>query len=208
MKDAFLNPLVQALLCLAAAAGLLVLSAKFPGAENDDIRNGLKMLSGSAATLWINLPRKSSKSDSSPASGAIALLCVLGLAGQACSSVTKQAQMNAVEVATQAANEVGQGVLSLYHYQLGSCVEQASTEMDYTICKMAVDQVWGPVRVKYASLRRVQNEYATALERGDMGTADYFQWFRVAYCELMAVAPPELVLPPVPGLECADGGAQ
>lgn len=206
MKDALQSPFWQALACLLVAAGLYTLAGRAAG----DAHDGLIALAGVAATLWARLPQKT-KSDSGPASGALALLLACGLvfgSSSACAPTTRQVQLNVAEVATQAANEVGQAILQRYEAQLGQCVADATHEMEYTICKMAADQVWGPVRLKYASLRRVQDEYATALEKNELRRDDFALWFRVAYCELRSSAPPELVLPPAVGIECGEDGAQ
>lgn len=141
-----------------------------------------------------------------PPSGALALALAASLAfgSSSCSTTNRQVQMNVVEVATQAANELGQGMLGLYQYQLQHCVEDSSTEMAYTVCKMGVDQVWGKARLSYSALRRTQDEYAAALEKNELKANEFLEWFRISYCELKASAPPELVLPPVPGLTCGD----
>lgn len=135
--------------------------------------------------------------------GACALLAAISMQGCA-AAPNRQVQMTVAEVATQAANELGQGMLHMYELQLGHCVAEATTEMDYTICKMAVDQVWGRARLAYSSLRRTQDEFATALEKNEIKAADFLEWFRISFCELKDAAPPELVIPPVPGLTCGD----
>lgn len=197
MKD----PFVQALLCILTAAGLYVLAGHAPA----NVHDGIVALAGSVATLWINLPRKG-KTGSVPRSSGVPLLCLVLAVGAptACSSTSRQAQLNVTEVATQAANELGQGMLQMYGLQLAHCVEESTNEMEYNICKMSVDQVWGKARLAYASLRRTQDLYASALERSEMNAADFLEWFRISFCELKDAAPPELVLPPAPGLTCGD----
>src|SRR5690349_18533365 len=147
MKDALLTPMVQALLCLMAAAGFYFLGSHTP---SGDAHDGIMALAGIAATLWARVPQKG-KDAPSPTDTAPLLILVLGLAfgTQACSPASRQTQLNVVEVATQAANELGQGMLALYQYQLQHCVEDSDNEMAYTICKMGVDQAWGKARVAY-----------------------------------------------------------
>jgi hypothetical protein len=200
MKDALQNRYVQALLCMLASVGVLILSTKYP-----TIADELKVAAGSIATLWFSLP---GKRDGGPPSGALTLLVlVLALGGvSSCSPKSQQTQMHVAEVATMAANEVGRVMLLQYHAQLGRCVADATNEMEYTICKMAVDQTWGATRVRYASLRRVQAEYADALEKNDIRATDFIEWFRVAYCELRVNAPKSLQIPDVAGVGCAEEG--
>lgn len=190
------NPLFQALACLFAAAALYVVAGKYTG----DVHDGIVALAGIAGTLWMRLPQ--GKDAPPPVASLLALVLLLG--GSACSPASRQTQLNVAEVATQAATELGQGMLALYNYQLAHCVEDSADEQTYTICKMGVDQVWGRSRLAYAALRRTQDEYATALEKNELKAADFLEWFRISYCELKASAPPELVLPPVPGLTCGD----
>jgi hypothetical protein len=199
MKDALSTPLIQALLCILAAAGLYALAGRVAPGEAHD---GLIALAGVAGTLWARLPQKPKDGPSAPT--LLCLVLALGLTGSACSPKVQQTQMQVAEVATRAANEAGRAMLGLYHEQLGKCVADATNEMEYTICKMAVDQRWGPTRVRFASLRRVQDEYADALERNELRAIDFIEWFRVAYCEFRVNAPKEYKVPVVAGVECSE----
>jgi hypothetical protein len=134
-----------------------------------------------------------------------ALLVVLACAlACACSPASRQMQLNVAEVATQAASELGHAMAVLYSEQVQHCVIESTNSNDYAICKMGVDQAWGHARLAYDALRITQAEYADNLEKNKVTAADFLDWFRIAYCELKAFAPPELILLPVPGLTCGD----
>jgi len=195
MKDAYLSPMAQAFVCMLASVGVLILSTRFPA-----IADELKVAAGAIGTLWFRFPQKAKASPDEPSIPPVApLLClVLALAANACAVAPKH--VKTVDAAAQGVEEFGQKLMGLYQLQLGACALQATSEMSYTICRISLEETWGPVKDKYAALRRTLEAFQGDVADGRLSADDFAKWSAMAYCELREAAPPELILLPVPGL--------
>jgi hypothetical protein len=129
-------------------------------------------------------------------------LPILLLAG--CSPAGRQAQFKVADSISQAANATVPSITAQYKQDLRECLVPAETKLQYEVCASKVEERWSRLRLAWSHLRRVQDEYASALEKHEPILADYAQWLQTAYCHLKEVAPPSLKLPSVPGLKCDE----
>lgn len=126
------------------------------------------------------------------------------LVSTGCSPASRQNQTRVLNIATKAANEAEEGIVLAYRYQSERCLEKSATRLDFEVCRTELEHTYTKIRLLWGDLRRIQDQYATALEKGTYKPEDFLEWFRVSYCGLAADLPVDIVLPPVPGLSCQE----
>jgi hypothetical protein len=98
-------------------------------------------------------------------------------------------------------NTVAPAVVEEYKIQLRTCRGEPDFP-SYQLCASKVDEKWSHFRDLYSNIRRMQDDYAKALETKDPGVVEYVQWLQTAWCHLKTVAP--FKMPEVPGVKCSD----
>jgi hypothetical protein len=130
------------------------------------------------------------------------LPCFLLLSG--CVGSAKQTQIQVADAVSAGVNASVLTIKEEYTLQIRTCRVTALSQPDYAMCASQVDERWSHFRDVWRRTRRMQDEYAKALETKDPSLVDYVQWLQTSWCQLKTVAPEGLKLPEVPGLKCED----
>lgn len=198
MKDLAANALFQCLACIALSVVCFVVAGRNPAASAQ-----LNLAGAFLIGLGMRLPGGRStppgttdRAPEIPPPAALLPLTFLVFFAGACGSNLAQRQIDVGALTAKAADELDVGIAGLKADQLRSC-DALSNQMEQTICRMAVEEIWSKASASLAVLRVKTQDLKMTPE-------EFLDAFRDEYCALRAKAPPELVLPPVAGLAC-DG---
>jgi len=129
--------------------------------------------------------------------GGIFLLAALGCS----SSSSRQVQAKAANAIAVAANQAASLLVDQYRKELGKCLA-FDTRLEFAMCVGKVNNDWARVRADWADLADLQNQWATALEKGSSEVEVYAQAVLKAYCDIAPDLPPGIALPAVAGVVC------
>jgi hypothetical protein len=114
-----------------------------------------------------------------------------------CTGSARQTHVNVADAVSQGINTVVPTIVEEYKVQLREC--RVNGEV-YALCASKVDERWSHFRDLFRQTRRLQDEYATAIETHSPNALNYIQFLNTAWCQLVTVAP--FKMPEVPGVSC------
>lgn len=115
----------------------------------------------------------------------------------ACVGEARQTHLQIADAISVSINTVAPTIVEEYKMQLREC---RNKEELYEVCASRVDERWSHFRDLWRQTRRLQDQYAHAIETKEPNALNYLQFLNTAWCQLVTVAP--FKMPEVPGVHC------
>jgi hypothetical protein len=134
----------------------------------------------------------------------VAFCLVMALCSGCAGDQSRKVQAGVADAIARSANIAEPVIVEGYRRALFRCLDTSKERTEYEVCRAKADHQWVAIRLAWGHLRMAQDEYATALEKGNADVTTYLQWITIAYCEFKSYVPKDAPLPAIAGLVCAE----